>query len=113
MLITFKKSKLQKIFQSEKELRRVYGEVRGKKIQHGMDFLLAASCLEEIPIQKPFRRHELSLNRKGQFAIDIIKNYRLIFEPCNEPLPIKEDGGLDLTKITEIKIIEVEDYHGD
>ena len=46
-----------------------------------------------------------------QFALDISKNYRLIFEPNHKPLLKKKDGGLDLTRITSIKILQVEDYH--
>jgi len=112
MDIAFKTTKLRKIFEAEKELIRVYGELRGKKLSRIMSFLRAASCLENVPSEKPFRRHELTSNRKRQFSVDITKNYRLIFEPYNNPLPIKEDGGLDLKKIDRIKIIEVEDYHG-
>lgn len=113
MEITFANNKLQRIFSSARELTRVYGEVRGKIIQSRISFLLAAPVLEDVPTSKPFRRHELGYDRKGQFAIDIIKNWRLIFEPINRPLPVKKDGGLNLKKINEIKIIEVEDYHGD
>ena len=113
MQITFKNNKLKKIFDSHKELFRVYGEVRGKRIERRMSVLRAASCLEKVPVEKPDRRHALSLNRKGQFAVDITENYRLIFEPSNNPLPLQKDGGLDLNRITDIKILEVEDYHGD
>ena len=112
MHITFKTNKLKKIFDSHKEIFRVYGEVRGKRIEHRMAVLRAAACLEEVPVEKPDRRHALSLNRKGQFAVDITENYRLIFEPNNNPLPLRKDGGLDLKKITDIKILEMEDYHG-
>jgi len=73
----------------------------------------AATCLAEVPAEKPDRRHELSHDRKGQFAVDITGNYRLVFEPNNNPIPLKKDGGLDLNRITKIKILEVEDYHGD
>ena len=45
------------------------------------------------------------------FALDISKNYRLVFEPNHKPLPKNKDGGLDLTRITSIKILRVEDYH--
>ncbi|MDX9776126.1 MAG: hypothetical protein RBT40_09300 [Petrimonas sp.] len=113
MDITFKSTKLRKIFESKRDLIRNYGEVRGKKLSRLISFLRAAPCLENVPPEKPFRRHELISNRKGQFSVEITGNYRLILEPCNEPLPVKEDGGLDLKKITRIKIIEVEDYHGD
>jgi len=113
MQITFKNKKLKNIFDSHRKLLRVYGEVRGKKIEHRTSVLRAATYLEEVPVEKPDRRHALSLNRKGQFAVDITENYRLIFEPSNNPLPLQKDGGLDLKRITEIKILEVEDYHGD
>ncbi len=36
---------------------------------------------------------------------------RLGFEPASDPLPRKEDGGLDLTRITAVEIVEVTDYH--
>ena len=47
----------------------------------------------------------------GQFAVDLKHPYRLIFKPDHNPLPRKDDGGLDLTQITAIKILGVEDYH--
>ena len=113
MIITFKTRKLKNIYDSSRDIFRVYGEVRGKAIMNRMSVLKAATCLEEVPVVKPCRRHELSHKRKGQFAVDITRNYRLIFEPNNNPLPLRKDGGLDLGKITEIKILEVEDYHSD
>jgi len=102
MDIIFKSTKLRKIFENKRELISNYGEVRGKKISRLISFLRATPCLEDVPPEKPFRRHELISNRKGQFSVEITGN-----------LPVKEDGGLDLKKITRIKIIEVEDYHGD
>lgn len=113
MIITFKTRKLKIIFDSSRDIIRVYGEVRGKAIINRMAVLRAATCIEEVPVEKPYRRHELFHKRKGQFAVDITRNYRLIFEPNNNPLPLRKDGGLDLWKITEIKILEVEDYHND
>ena len=113
MIITFKTRKLKNIHDSSRDIFRVYGEVRGKAIMNRMSVLKAVTCLEEVPVVKPCRRHELSHKRKGQFAVDITRNYRLIFEPNNNPLPLRKDGGLDLWKITEIKILEVEDYHSD
>ena len=113
MHIAFKSRRLKRILESDKEILRAYGEVRGKKVKHRMSVLRAAACLEEVPVGKPDRRHALSLNRKGQFAVDISENHRLIFEPDNDPLPLQKDGGLDLKRITAIRILEVEDYHGD
>ncbi len=59
----------------------------------------------------PVRRHQLTGGQKGQFAIDLVQPYRLIFKPDHEPVPRKDDGGIDLNQVTAIKIIDVKDYH--
>ena len=35
-----------------------------------------------------------------------------LFEPASNPLPRKKDGGLDWTKVTAVRILEIEDTHG-
>jgi proteic killer suppression protein len=57
------------------------------------------------------RCHELKGDRKGTLAVDLEHPYRLVFEPANEPVPRKSDGGLDWTNITAIRVLAVEDYH--
>jgi len=44
-------------------------------------------------------------------AVDVVHPYRLIFDPANDPIPKKDDGGLDWTKVTAITVLAVEDYH--
>lgn len=112
MDITFRNEKLAKIFNSEKNLVREYGPENAGKIKRRMVVLKAAMCLEEISSYPPERRHELSGDRKGQFAVDLKHPQRLVLEPNHNPLPYRRDSGLDLKKITAITIIEVEDYHG-
>lgn len=80
-------------------------------IMRRMDLLKAAPCLNEVPHEKPERKHELKGKRRGQFAVDLKHPHRLIFKPSHNPLPKKDDGGLDLTRITAITILAVEDYH--
>ena len=57
------------------------------------------------------RLHQLRGNRAGQFAIDLTDPYRLILQPNHNPVPQKDGGGIDLTRVTAITIIEVVDYH--
>ena len=111
MDITFKNRKLEKIFNSEKELCKKFGQENGRLIMRRMMVLNAAPCLVEVPDKRPERRHELKGNRRGQFAVDIKQPYRLVFKPNHKPLPRKDDGGLDLERITAITILGVEDYH--
>lgn len=111
MKIRFRTRKLAKIMNSGKELVREYGPEMGKKIKNRLAVLGAAPCLEDIPTMPPTRCHALSQNRKGQFCVDLMHPYRLVFMPDHNPLPIKSDGSIDLKQVTSIEIIEVEDYH--
>jgi len=111
MDISFKKNKLMKVVDSERELYKTFGKENGRLIQRRMAFLQAAPTLADVPHTKPERRHELGGKRKGQFAVDVKHPQRIIFRPNHKPLPRKDDGGLDLTRITSIEILVVEDYH--
>jgi proteic killer suppression protein len=53
----------------------------------------------------------LTGNRARQLSLDLDHPYRLIFEPAHNPIPRKDDGGLDWSKVTAIIIIGVEDTH--
>ncbi len=111
MEINFLTRKQHRLFNSEVELRREYGTRIGVTIMRRLEFMAAAQCLEEIPHTPPYRRHELTGNRKGQLAVDLGHPHRLVFEPDHDPVPTKAAGGLDLRRITAITILEVEDYH--
>lgn len=50
-------------------------------------------------------------DRALQLSLDLDHPYRLIFEPANEPIPTKPDGGLDWNKVTAVRILGVEDTH--
>ena len=63
------------------------------------------------PYNPPERCHELKMNRKGLFSMDLDHPYRLIFEPDHQPVPKLEDGGTDWHAITAITILGVEDTH--
>ena len=110
MNIIFANTKVEKIFNSQKLLLKVYGE-QATKIRVRMAVLKAARCLAAVPVQKPDRRHQLTGDRKGTFAVDLKHPFRLVFEPADEPVPRKKDGGIDLDKVFSVRILQVEDYH--
>ena len=112
MQISFRTRRTEKIFNSEKELQKKYGADQAKKIKLRMEVLRSAVNLAEVPEQKPERRHKLKADRKDQFAVDLVHPYRLIFE-LSDPVPMREDGEIDVSKITKIVVLGVEDYHGD
>lgn len=89
---------------------RKHGAIRAKRIRQRLDDLRAAEVLEDMR-HVPGRCHELKGDRAGQLSLDLDHPYRLIFEPANAPVPTKEDGGLDWTKVTAVIIIGVVDTH--
>lgn len=111
MEISFKSRKLEKAFTRQGGLRKAYGDRMERVIGNRINLLIGASNLSEVPTGSPVRRHQLTGTRKGQYAIDLVHPYRLILKPNHEPVPRKDDGGIDLNQVTAIKIIGVVDYH--
>ena len=60
----------------------------------------------------PGRCHELRGDRVGTLALDLDGSIRLIIEPDHEPIPKKDDGGLDWNQVTQVRVTSIEDYHG-
>lgn len=111
MNISFSRSKLQKTFNSEKELIREYGPDQARVIMRRMSVLRAAASLEEVPRFPPERHHELTGDMQGMFAVDLKHPYRLLFVPSHDPVPRTDDNSIDLRNVTAIKILEIKDYH--
>ncbi|HSB78426.1 MAG TPA: killer suppression protein [Candidatus Methylomirabilis sp.] len=91
----------------------MWGAENARKIRQRLAELNAAATLADIGRLPPARPHALKGNRKGQFAVDVRHPFRLLFEPADDPVPLRDDGGVDLARITRIRVLSVEDYHGD
>ena len=104
---------MQRTCNDRKLLQAAYGEPNAKKIERRLFELYSVDDLSQIPVNPPARRHLLTGNRAGQFAVVVKEPFRIIFIPMNDPLPILPDGGIDINKVTKIKIIEIGDYHGE
>lgn len=73
----------------------------------------AAATLADLMKLPGARCHQLTGDRKNQFAVDLGHPYQIIFTPADNPAPLKEDGGIDLAKVRSVTILAVkEDYHG-
>ena len=110
MEITFKNKKFQNICNSEKKLLRTYGKNCARKIRARLDDLQAAPNLEAFKML-PGRCHKLKGDKKGLLSLDLEHPLRLIFEPANENINKKDDGGITWNLVNTIKIINVEDTH--
>ena len=110
MDIAYQSKKLKKQLTQPKELIKSFGQM-ARKVNQRIEELKAATTLSVMQTIPAARCHELTGNRKGQLAVQVSVNYRLIFEPNHEPIPAKVDGGLDWEAVTAITIIDIEDYH--
>jgi plasmid maintenance system killer protein len=110
--ILFQDQKLAKMCNNESLLIRKHGPIRAKLLRRRLDECRAAENLEVLRSLPQVRCHELKGNREGTLAVDLDHPYRLIFESANNPIPRKSDGGLDWTRVTAIRVLTVEDYHG-
>ena len=82
-----------------------------KKVNQRMKELEAADNLEVLMTLPAARCHKLKGDREGRYAVHISGNYRLIFKPDHDPVPRKEDQGIDAIRVTDIHIMGTEDYH--
>lgn len=107
----FAEKSLEKAFNNKAVLVKKYGANQAIKMLDRLTDLRAAQNLDMMR-SLPGHCHELIGNLKGYLALDLVQPYRLIFEPADTPIPLKKDGGLDWTKVTKVKIIRTENYHG-
>jgi len=75
-----------------------------------LDDLRAAESLEDLRYVSG-SYHELSQNRKGQWACNLDQPYRLIFKPQENPIPTDNDGKYIWCEIEGIELTEIIDYH--
>jgi proteic killer suppression protein len=111
MEISFKNAGIQKLCSQSAVAQRKLGAKIARKLQQRLMELKAAGTLSEISRLPPARCHELKGNRKGQLSVDLLHPYRLLFVPADDPTPKKYEGGLDWSKVTDIKIIGIDDTH--
>ena len=111
MEIAFRTRKLGRTFNSEKELQIGYGARMARTIQSRLAVLESAETLAEAGDRPALRLHLLAGRSAGQFAVDLVHPYRLVLRPNHDPMPLKNDGGIDIAQVTAITIMEVIDYH--
>ena len=111
MEIHFRTRKLKELCESEKQSDRRFGRQIARRLRQRLLEFAAAETLADIRCLPAARLHPLKGERAGQFAVDLKHPFRLIIEPCEDPLPQKPNGGLALSRVRTITVIEITDYH--
>jgi proteic killer suppression protein len=108
MEISFKNNKLQKQCERHAEAQKEHGADNAKQLKRRIKDLSAAENVTSLTAGKP---HRLINDRLGQYAVYLVGGMRLIFEPDNDPVPLKDDGSIDWSQVTKIRIVEIVNYH--
>lgn len=114
MEISIRDRKLADVLANERKLQKAYGRL-ARNVQMRIDLLRQAKCLSEISHRPPPRRHWMKDTEKS-FAIDVKSKkdkWRIEFDVANDPVPRKEDGGIDLNAVTAIEIVAISVHYGD
>lgn len=98
MDITYKNNKIKMVCTDAKIAERTYGREMAEKISQRIDEITAADTVEMMIQSHIGRCHPLTQNRKGQYAVDLVHPYRLIFEKNGDEIQIAN-------------ILEIVDYH--
>ena len=98
MDITYKNKKIEKVCTDARIAERTYGKEMADKIHQRIDEITAAPTVEMMIQYHIGRCHSLTQNRKGQYAVDLVHPYRLVFE---------KNG----TEIQIANVLEIVDYH--
>lgn len=98
MEITYRSRKIERICTNAEAAERAYGRDMADKIHQRIDELSAADTIEMMIQYHIGRCHLLSQDRKGQYALDLVHPYRLVFSKSGD-------------KIQIANVIEIVDYH--
>jgi proteic killer suppression protein len=107
--LTFATVRLERLFESQRELHRIHGSRCAKKLMTRLADLRAAPALDELR-RLPGRCHELDGNRRGQLALELEGGKRLVFSPNGSDIH-RADGGLDWVLVESVCVLGVVDYH--
>ena len=78
--ITYKNKSIKKVCTDAKTAERTYGQEMAEKIHQRIDEIRAADTVEMMVQFRIGRCHPHKQNRKGQYAMDLVHPYRLVFE---------------------------------
>lgn len=107
--ILFDNKKTRELCENKSKAVKKLGSDCARKLRTRLSDLEAVSRVTELVAGNP---HPLEGDRSGQFALDLAGGWRLVFCPANDPCPMKDDGGIDWSKVTIVNIEYIGDYHG-
>lgn len=98
MEVAYKNNAIKKVCEDMSFAKKRHGVLMAEKISQRIDEIRASESVEEMCKFKIGGCHFLHQDRKGQYALNLVQPYRLIFEQKDVSIHI-------------VTIIEIVDYH--
>jgi len=108
--IKFGDKKLKKYANDDKAGKKKLGQRMFELYKQRLDQLKASKTLEDLR-HHPGKFHELTRDRKGQWACNLVHPYRLIFTVQEDLIPTDDAGKYIWIEIAGVEILEITDYH--
>lgn len=96
--IEYKSKSIEKVCTNAREAIKKHGRDMADKIHQRISEIEAADSVEMMILFHIGRCHQLTADRKDQYAVDLVHPYRLVFEKHGDEIQIA-------------KIMEIVDYH--
>lgn len=96
--VLYRTKKLEKVCTNLKEAVKHYGDDMAEKIHLRVSQIRSIDNVEDLVQYRVGRCHMLEGNREGEYAMDLVHPYRLVFVKIEEDIQIA-------------KVINIEDYH--
>lgn len=108
MELEFKDKHIQKLCEDSAHAIRKLGDPCARKLRTRIAEIQAAAVVTELIAGKP---HPLKGTRNGQSSVELHGGSRLVFEPRNPTIPTRDDGSIEWSKVTRVRIVYISDYH--
>jgi proteic killer suppression protein len=108
MDILFGDDGLERLCREERRMNRKLGTRGARKLRARIKDLRAAESMTEIRYGRP---HPLRGRFNGCIGLDLDGGRRLVVEAADDPVPLREDGGIDWSLVTMVRIVFIGDYH--
>ena len=109
MDVEFKNSHIKELCENSRSAKQELGEACAKKLRSRIADIQAAASVHDLIAGKP---HPLTGKKDSmKYSIRLDKGMRLLIEPDQNPMPSRDDGGIDWTRVTKVKITYIGNYH--